>query len=92
MIVPSDMRVSPNKIHEFEGSYVGFTGSSAHYRVFRSLVKHYRQKLNFDGADNIFETLRALQTILKEEYHLMEKEDSEEQPYSSNHLFGLLCN
>lgn len=91
-IVPSEMRVSPYKIHEFDGSYIGFTGSSAHHRVFGSLAKHHKEKINFDGPENIFETFRALQTILTDDYHLITKEDSDDQPYDSNHLFGLLCN
>jgi ATP-dependent protease HslVU (ClpYQ) peptidase subunit len=92
LIVSGENRTSPKKIHYCNGSYIGICGSMAHHRVFRSLMRQYPQHLNFEGADNIFESFRRIQTILKEDYFLRPNEDDQDQEYESNHWQGVICN
>jgi ATP-dependent protease HslVU (ClpYQ) peptidase subunit len=95
IILPGDHHTnnSRSKIVHFRGSYIGLSGSSAHHRVFKSIIKQYPEQLNFEGADNIFETFRNIHTILKDEYYILSTEgEDEDQPYESNQMCGVICN
>ena len=89
--VPGDMKAEPRKIHRVGSAYIGLTGSSAHHHVFRSIVGRYPELLDFTTADTIFESFRAIQGILKDDYYLLTDEDDAHQEYESNQLFGLIC-
>ena len=90
--VPGSLRRSPGKIHPLHDGFVGLTGSSAHHRVFTSLVKHHADSFDFSSAEGVFETLRNLHPKLKDDYFVMTGEQDDEQEYESNQLFGLACN
>lgn len=92
IIDPGDNRINQQKIHLFNGSYIGLTGTIAHHSVLRSLIKRYPQKLNFNSVDDIFETFRSIHEILKNEYYLLTEEDDDDQEYESNQLQGVICN
>lgn len=81
-----------SKIVEIGGGFAGTVGSSAHQHVVRSLAKHHADKIDFSSVDAIFESLRALQPTLADDYFIRTDEDDETQEYDSNQLDLLLCN
>ncbi|TWT94828.1 ATP-dependent protease subunit HslV [Botrimarina colliarenosi] len=90
-LVSSEMLRSPTKIHAIGGGYMGIVGSVAHHRVIRSLATEKADYFNFESADALFETLRRIHPILRDEYYLLTSEkDSDSQPYESNHMTGLV--
>jgi ATP-dependent protease HslVU (ClpYQ) peptidase subunit len=93
IVLPGEyqLNTSRSKILKVKGTYVGVSGSAAHKRVFESIIKKYANKLNFEGAENIFETFRSIHTILKDEYYVL-SEEGEDQPYESNQMCGVVCN
>ena len=91
-ILPGELISSPRKIQYIADTHIGIVGSMAHHRVFHSITKRHADKLNFTNAEQIFETLRTLQDILKNDYYTLAHEDDDDQPYASNQLTGLLCN
>ncbi|MDX1530342.1 MAG: hypothetical protein R3362_02330 [Rhodothermales bacterium] len=88
--LPSAYDAQPSKIIEWEGSYLGVVGYTAHYVVLQSALRH------LDGGDlssreAIFETFRALHPILKEEYYLL-TDANEGDPYESTQITLLIAN
>ena len=57
---------SPEKIVHYRGTYLGLCGSAAHQLVFESLLKS-REDLDFSGRVEIFDTLRKLHPVLKDQ-------------------------
>lgn len=78
-----------NKILQFEDFYMGIVGSAAHQLVIRSLFKNHSDKFDFSSQLAIFETLKQLHPILKEEYFLNSK-DEDEDAYESSRVDALL--
>lgn len=91
LIVPGDAKVAPTKIRKFGPTYVGVVGSTAHQQVIDSVFKHHEDLFDLTSTNAIFETLRSIHTILKDDYFLLPKEDDNEQEYESNQLFGVVC-
>ena len=79
-----------DKILEHRGTYIGICGSAAHHLVFASLL---RANPDYDLASRpaIFETLRKLHPILKEQHYLNPKEE-EDDPYESTQITALVAN
>jgi ATP-dependent protease HslVU (ClpYQ) peptidase subunit len=84
------MRLYPRKIHKIGGAYVGIVGSSAHHSVLRSLFASKPDLFDFGSADQVFETLRRIHPLLREEYFLLTSEDDKDQEYESSQLAGLV--
>jgi len=81
---------SPEKIVHYRGTYVGLCGSAAHQLVFESLLKT-RDDLDFSSRLAIFETLRKLHPVLKDQHFLNPKEE-EDDPYESTQITALVTN
>ena len=81
---------SPEKIVHYRGTYVGLCGSAAHQLVFESLLKS-RDDLDFSGRLAIFDTLRKLHPVLKDQHFLNPKEE-EDDPYESTQITALVAN
>jgi ATP-dependent protease HslVU (ClpYQ) peptidase subunit len=79
-----------DKIHRFEGNYLGMVGSAAHHIVMESLLTDSTNH-RFDSRIAIFETFRYLHPILKERYFLNPK-DEDEDPYESSRIDALIMN
>lgn len=92
LIASGDNCVAPRKIHRVNDSYVGISGVMAHHLVFRSLIRHHAERLCFDSVDDIFESLRRVHPVLKDDYFTMTGEDDKEQEYESSQFGGLICN
>ena len=81
---------SPEKIVRYRNTYLGLCGSAAHQLVFESLLKN-REDLDFSGRVEIFDTLRKLHPVLKDQHFLNPKEE-EDDPYESSQFTALIAN
>jgi ATP-dependent protease HslVU (ClpYQ) peptidase subunit len=81
---------SYDKILRHGDSYIGLCGSAAHQLVFESLLKEGKD-IDLSSKTAIFETLRKLHPVLKEQHFLNPKED-EEDPYESTQITALVAN
>jgi ATP-dependent protease HslVU (ClpYQ) peptidase subunit len=90
IVVPGEMRISPKKIHQVSGAYIGIEGLIAHQTVMKSLIHTKPQLFNLDSADAAAETLRKIHPLLREEYYLLTTEDDDNQEYESSQMSGLI--
>ena len=71
--------------------YIGIVGSAAHHLVMRDLLERHADKIDFSSRFGIFESMRELHPILKEEYYLNSK-DEEDDTYESSRVDALIAN
>ena len=88
--LPASYDKSYEKILRHDGTYIGLCGSAAHQLVFESLLKE-RKDLDFSSKGAIFETLRKLHPVLKEQHFLNPKEE-EDDPYESTQITAMIAN
>lgn len=81
---------SYDKIVAYRGNYIGLCGSAAHQLVFESLLTDGGD-YDFSSRLAIFETLRKLHPILKDQHFLNPKEE-EDDPYESTQITALIAN
>jgi len=81
---------SYDKIVAYRGNYIGLCGSAAHQLVFESLLAGGGE-FDFSSRLAIFETLRKLHPILKDQHFLNPKEE-EDDPYESTQITALIAN
>ena len=86
----ADFDKSYEKIVRHGDTFIGLCGSAAHQLVFESLLKEGKG-IDLSGKTAIFETLRKLHPVLKEQHFLNPKED-EEDPYESTQITALVAN
>ena len=79
-----------DKIVAYRGNYIGLCGSAAHQLVFESLLAN-GSDFDFGSRLSIFETLRKLHPILKDQHFLNPKEE-EDDPYESTQITALIAN
>ena len=87
--VNSQYKVNSHKIYAVNDCYVGLVGWCALDNVFESLIDEHSKLLDFSSKKSIFNTLRSIQALLVEEYHLNTTEDSD-QPVDSSQMDGLV--
>jgi len=80
-----------DKIIQFANFYMGIVGSAAHQLVMRSLFNNHSDKIFFTDQLAIFESLKTIHPVLKEEYYLNSKEEDEDA-YESSRVDALLMN
>lgn len=80
---------SYEKILRHQDTYIGLCGSAAHQLVFESLLRDGKD-IDLSGKLAIFETLRKLHPILKEQHFLNPKEE-EDDPYESTQITALIA-
>lgn len=85
----ADFVADSNKIIQFSDFQMGIVGSAAHQLVLRSLFKNHADKIDFSSQLGIFETLKHIHPILKEEYFLNSK-DEDEDAYETSRVDALL--
>ncbi len=78
-----------DKIIRHEDSYLGIVGSAAHQLVMKSLLNRHADKIDFSSQLAIFESLKAIHPVLKDEYFLNSK-DHDEDAYESSRVDALL--
>ncbi|NNC85274.1 MAG: MFS transporter, partial [Bacteroidia bacterium] len=78
----ADYVAEPAKFYKWGHSIVGLVGYAAHEQVLTSLIKNTKKPPEFSSKLEIFETIRGIHKILKEEYYLIPTtEDNKEDPY-----------
>jgi ATP-dependent HslUV protease, peptidase subunit HslV len=90
IIVPGADRCFPSKIHHIAGAYIGVVGSFAHHGVLRSLSRTKPELFNFESGDEVFETLRRIFPLLRDEYYLHTARNDDDEEYESSQMFGML--
>jgi len=83
--------VHSDKIIQQADFYMGIVGSAAHQLVMKSLFQNHANKIDFSSQLSIFESLKQVHPILKDEYFLNSK-DEEEDPYESSRVDSLIMN
>ncbi len=80
------------KIIQFsENNYIGIVGSAAHHLVMQNLLSEHPDKVDFSSRFNIFDSMKKLHPVLKEEYFLNSK-DEEGDSYESSRVDALIMN
>jgi ATP-dependent protease HslVU (ClpYQ) peptidase subunit len=80
------------KIIRFDGdNYIGIVGSAAHHLVMHNLLGKHADLIDFSDRASIFETMRQIHPILKEDYFLISKEEDSDS-YESSRVDALLMN
>jgi ATP-dependent HslUV protease subunit HslV len=84
-----------DKIIQFAGyssdNYMGIVGSAAHHLVMQNLIINHADKLDFSSRLAIFNTLKTIHPILKDEYFLNSKEEDTDS-YESSRVDALVMN
>lgn len=80
-----------SKVIQFGDFYLGVVGSAAHQLVLKSLLLHHADKIDFSSQMSIFESLKSIHPVLKEEYFLNSKEEDEDA-YETSRIDALLIN
>ncbi|MCP4187477.1 MAG: MFS transporter [Gammaproteobacteria bacterium] len=84
-----------DKIMRFSGvvsdNYMGIVGSAAHQLVMQNLIINHADKIDFSNRLIIFNTLKTIHPILKEEYFLNSKEEDDDS-YESSRVDALIMN
>ena len=89
---PAEYVADSEKVIRFgDDIYVGIVGSAAHHLVIRNLLEHHADKIDFSDRAQIYETMRQLHPILKEEYYLNSK-DEDDDAYESSRVDALIMN
>ncbi len=85
----SEFVADASKIIRFDDFYLGIVGSAAHHLVIKSLLANHADKIDFSNQLSIFESLKQVHPILKEEYFLNSK-DEDQDDYETSRIDGLL--
>ena len=84
-----------DKIIKFTGygsdNYMGIVGSAAHHLVMQNLIINHADKIDFSNRLAIFNTLKTIHPILKDEYFLNSKEEDNDS-YESSRVDALVMN
>lgn len=92
---PAEFVSESDKIIRFSGytsdNYMGIVGSAAHQLVMQNLIINHADKIDFSNRLSIFNTLKTIHPILKEEYFLNSKEEDDDS-YESSRVDALVMN
>lgn len=92
---PAEFVSDSDKIIRFSGytsdNYMGIVGSAAHQLVMQNLIINHADKIDFSNRLSIFNTLKTIHPILKEEYFLNSKEEDDDS-YESSRVDALIMN
>ena len=89
---PAEYVTDYEKIIQFaDNNHIGIVGSAAHHLVMHNLIEKHAEKINFSNRFSIFESMRQIHPVLKEEYFLNSK-DEDEDSYESSRVDALIMN
>lgn len=74
-----------------EHAYIGIVGSAAHHLVIHNLLHSHADKIDFSDRFSIFESMRQVHPILKDDYFLNSKDDDADS-YESSRVDALIIN
>ena len=81
---PAEFVADYEKIIRFgKNDHIGIVGSAAHHLVMQNLLQKHGDKVDFSNRLSIFESMRQLHPILKEEYFLNSKDEDDDSYESS---------
>jgi len=89
MKVPPEYKVNHEKLFKWGGCWVGLIGWGALSNILESLIGENPGALTDPSRHGVFEMLRGLHPVLRDEYFLETHEDKN-QPVESSQLDGLL--
>ena len=78
----ADFIANSDKLLTVGPAHIGPAGPASAQLVLRSYFADPERRVSFDSLQEIFETFREMQSVLKESYHLNPKED-ESDPFDS---------
>ncbi len=90
MRLPPGRSADPKKILAVGDSFVGLSGSSAHFGVLESYFAAPENVPDFSSRAAVFESWRRLHEVLKEKYFLNPK-DEDSDPYESTQITALVA-
>jgi len=89
---PAEFVTDFDKILHFgEHTHIGIVGSAAHHLVMQNLLEKHADKIDFSDRFTIFESMRQIHPILKDEYFLNSK-DEDDDSYESSRVDALIVN
>jgi ATP-dependent protease HslVU (ClpYQ) peptidase subunit len=89
---PAEFVIDYDKILPLaEQGYIGMVGSAAHHLVMQNLLEKHADKIDFSNRINIFESMRQVHPVLKDEYFLNSKEEDDDS-YESSRVDALIVN
>lgn len=89
----ADYVAEPAKFYRWGHSIIGLVGYAAHEQVLTSLIHNTKKPPEFKSKLDIFETIRKIHKILKEDYYLIPTtEDNKEDPYESTQMDMMIIN
>jgi len=89
---PAEFVTDFDKILHFGGhTHIGIVGSAAHHLVMQNLLEKHADKIDFSDRFTIFESMRQIHPILKDEYFLNSK-DEDDDAYESSRVDALIVN
>ena len=68
----------PDKIFRFQDAFIGTVGYAVHNAVLQSYFSRHPENVTLDSPAGIFETWRVMHKVLRDEYHLNPRKDSED--------------
>jgi len=82
---------APDKIFRFQDTYIGTVGYAVHNAVLQSYLSRFPQNVNLSTPPDIFETWRVMHKILREEYHMNPRKESDDA-YETTRMTAVLAN
>jgi ATP-dependent protease HslVU (ClpYQ) peptidase subunit len=82
---------APDKIFRFQDSYIGTTGYAVHNAVLHSYFMRYPENVSLDTPESIFETWRIMHKVLREEYHMNPRRETDDA-YETTRMSALVAN
>lgn len=89
MKVPPEHKVNHHKLHKWGHCWLGLIGWGALSNIVETLIRDNPQAFNDYSRQGVFDALRALHPILREEFYIEVSEDKS-QPVESSQLDGLI--
>jgi len=80
----------PDKIFQFQDSWIGTVGYAVHNTVLQSYFSRYPDTVQLDTPEHIFETWRHMHKILREEYHMNPRAEADD-PYETTRMSALIA-
>jgi ATP-dependent protease HslVU (ClpYQ) peptidase subunit len=82
---------APDKMFRFQDSFIGTTGYAVHNTVLQSYFSRYPENVSLDTPAGIFETWRTMHKVLREEYHMNPRRETDD-PYETTRMTALVAN
>jgi ATP-dependent HslUV protease, peptidase subunit HslV len=82
---------APGKIFGFRDTFIGTVGYAVHNTVLQSYFARHGEHIKLDTPAEIFETWREMHKLLREEYHMNPRRESDDA-YETTRITALIAN